>query len=341
MTGAGTVTVTRCAVPTASSLALDDGRLDTALAPLGLEAGELGTGPARAPAHFDHAAQWLLREGGNVPALWARARGAATRLVALTWTEEYQAIVTRPGGADGLRGARLGVVRDGSRAIDHYAAMSLHGHLSALRCQGLEPGDATLVELEVPLAGHAAADPAVAALPLQWRRDAEALMGGAVDAIYVKGAPGRATVAALGLSELVVLSDQPDPALRVNNGTPRTITAGEDLLAQPEALVAVLSALLDAADAAAADPGPLHARVAADTGADADDAAAAYGAVRLHPRLDDAIVDLLDDQRAFLHAHGFLPADLDLAAWIDPEPLTEALRARGGVHRPRPQETSI
>jgi ABC-type nitrate/sulfonate/bicarbonate transport system substrate-binding protein len=323
------VTVTRCAVPTASSLALDDGRLTEALAPLGLEAAELGTGPGRAPAHFDHGAELLLREGGNVPALWARSRGAATRLVGLTWTEEYQAIVTRTGGPADLRGARLGVVRDPSRMIDHYAAMSLHGHLSALRSRGLGPDDAVLVELEVPLAGHAPADPAVAALPMQWRRDAEALMSGAVDAIYVKGAPGVATVAALGLEELVVLSEEDDPSLRVNNGTPRTITAGEDLLARPEVLGAMLGALLDAADAAALDPGPLHARVAADTGADPDAAADAYGAVSLHPRLDDDLIEALDRQRAFLHAHGFLAGDLDVDAWIDPEPLAEALRARG------------
>jgi ABC-type nitrate/sulfonate/bicarbonate transport system substrate-binding protein len=336
MSATTTVTVTRCAVPTASSLALDDGRLAEALAPLGLEAGELGAGPARGPAHFDHSAEWLLREGGNVPALWARSRGATTRLVGLTWTEEYQAIVTRPGGPDGLRGTRLGVVRDRSRMIDHYAAMSLRGHLSALRSQGLGPDDATLVDLDVPLAGHAPADTAVAALPMQWRRDAEALMSGAVDAIYVKGAPGLATVAALGLDELVVLSDEADPLLRVNNGTPRTITAGEDLLAQPEVLGAMLGALLDAADAAALDPGPLHARVAADTGADPDAAAAAYGAVRLHPRLDDGLIEALDRQRTFLHANGFLAADLDIDAWIDPEPLAEALRARGPADQSRP-----
>ncbi|HEY0280000.1 MAG TPA: hypothetical protein VGC32_17180 [Solirubrobacterales bacterium] len=324
-----TVTITRCAVPTASSLALDDGRLTAALAPLGLAAAELGAGPGRDRAHFDHGAEWLLREGGNVPALWARSRGAATRLVGLTWTEEYQAIVTMPGGPSDLRGARLGVVRDRSRMVDHYAAMSLHGHLSALRSRGLGPDEATLVELEVPLADHAPADPIVAALPIQWRRDAEALISGAVDAIYVKGAPGRATVATLGLAELVVLSAEDDPLLRANNGTPRTITAGEDLLEQPEVLGAMLGALLDAADAAALDPGPLHARVAADTGADPDAAAGAYGAVRLHPRLDDELVEALDRQRAFLHAHGFLAADLDLDAWIDPEPLAEALRARG------------
>ena len=335
MSGVTTVTVTRCAVPTASSLALDDGRLAEALAPLGLAAGELAGGPARGPAHFDHSGEWLLREGGNVPALWARSRGAATRLVGLTWTEEYQAIVARAGGSGGLLGARLGVVRDRSRMIDHYAAMSLRGHLSALRSQGLGAGDATFVELDVPLAGHAPSDPGVAALPMQWRRDAEALTGGAVDAIYVKGAPGLATVAALGLEELVVLSAEADPLLRVNNGTPRTITAGEDLLERPEVLGAMLSALLDAADDAARDPGPLHARVAADTGADPAAAAAAYGAVRLHPRLDDQLTRALDQQRAFLHAHGFLPHDLDVEAWIDPEPLAEALRARGPAHQPR------
>jgi ABC-type nitrate/sulfonate/bicarbonate transport system substrate-binding protein len=345
MEAAQALWVTRCAVPTASSVALEDGLLERALAPVGLRPAMLGdaTAPATHDAHYSHALQRLVREGGNVPALWARSRGAPTRLIGLTWADEYQAVVTRPDAhlheAADLRGARLGIVRDPTRAIDHRAAMALHGHRSALAVAGLELGDARLVQTDVPFDGHLAGSAQIAVLPPQWRRDAESLMAGAVDAIYVKGAPGIATVAALGLREVVSLGDHPDRRLRVNNGTPRTITVDAALARRPEVLDAVLEALLAAADRVAADPAALHGRVAADTGADAASARAAYGEVALHPRLDGEVREALERQRDFLRDHGFLEHDVDLDAWIDDEPLRRVLArraARASTPRERP-----
>jgi ABC-type nitrate/sulfonate/bicarbonate transport system substrate-binding protein len=57
-------------------------------------------------SHFDH---WLpnsFRQGGSIPAIWARSRGRDTRLLGLTWTDESQVILTRPDS--GIRSVAMG-----------------------------------------------------------------------------------------------------------------------------------------------------------------------------------------------------------------------------------------
>jgi ABC-type nitrate/sulfonate/bicarbonate transport system substrate-binding protein len=334
-----TLWITRCPVPTASSIAFDRGLLEAELRDFEIEINSLQDQPDAElrDAHFHHGLTGLIREGGNVPALWARSAGADTRLVALTWVDEYQAILTLDPALDEpakLAGKRLGVPRHRGSVIDFWAAMALRGFDAALGLAGLSLADAELVDLETER-NETGWGPGSRAPRGVWDLELESLRDGTVDAVYVKGAPGVAAARPAEVHEVVEFGSHPDPKVRVNNGTPRTITAGEDLIARPEVLGAMLGALLDAADGAALDPGPLHARVAADTGADPEAAAGAYGSVQLHPRLDDALLEALDRQRAFLGAHGFLAGDLDLEAWIDPEPLAEALRARGPQPSPR------
>ncbi|WBY09332.1 hypothetical protein PIB19_08490 [Sphingomonas sp. 7/4-4] len=68
-------------------------------------------------------ARYLFREGGNIQALAARADGAPTRVIGLTWIDERQAIMVRPntrimGPADlkGLRFALPGFARTRGKA---------------------------------------------------------------------------------------------------------------------------------------------------------------------------------------------------------------------------------
>lgn len=74
-----TLWFTRCPVPTATGVAADRGWLAREFAPDGIAVRSLqdaDPGADRA-THFTHALPGLFREGGNVPALWARARGSA------------------------------------------------------------------------------------------------------------------------------------------------------------------------------------------------------------------------------------------------------------------------
>jgi ABC-type nitrate/sulfonate/bicarbonate transport system substrate-binding protein len=326
------VWITRCPVPTASSIAFDQGLLEAELGPLGLRAASLqdAEDAALRLSHFDHSLGGLLREGGNVPAVWARSTGRDTRLVALTWVDEYQAILSLPragiDGPDKLRGRRLGVPRHPDSLIDFWAAMALHGFESALGLAGLSLDDAELVDI----ASHPLDQPwsvtGAGTRPGQWDVEANALLRGEVDAVYVKGAPGVEIAEAIGAREVVELGFHPDPLVRVNNGTPRTITVDAGLLERPGAVAGVLAALLRAADWAAENRGERSRVLAAETGAAGHGLQRAYGAAPLHPDLTPSWLAALEAQRDFLARHGFLAGDVDVQGWVDPAPLAEARR---------------
>ena len=71
-----TIWYTRCPVPTATGIAADLGWLADEFAPDGVEVRSLQDIPRQEASdfHFTHAHPGLFREGGNVPALWARSR---------------------------------------------------------------------------------------------------------------------------------------------------------------------------------------------------------------------------------------------------------------------------
>ncbi|WP_420225108.1 hypothetical protein [Pigmentiphaga litoralis] len=145
---------TRCAVPTASGIAYDQGWLSSLYANEGVEIGILQDAPLDiARHHYDHDLPGLIREGGNVPAIVARAAGAPTRLVGLTWIDERQAIVVRdndPQRGASLKGRRMAVPGwAAERHASHQRAMALAGFASALAHQGLSLDDVVHVDLPV------------------------------------------------------------------------------------------------------------------------------------------------------------------------------------------------
>ncbi|MGW0994066.1 ABC transporter substrate-binding protein [Streptomyces sp. NPDC002523] len=315
---------TRCPVPTATGIAADRGLLAGEFAPDGITVRSLQEVKERQgvndlpQSHFTHDLTGLFREGGNVPALWARSRGEATRLIALTWIEERQSILVReddelhaPGQ---LRGRRLAVPRH-DIAIDFWRAMALHGHAGALSLAGLTLADAELVEVRGSRQG-------------QWEGELAALRDGRVDAVYVKGALAVEAARRYGAKVAIDLDAAPDRRARVNNGTPRPITVHQRLLDEhPEVVARFLAVLLDAADWAGRNPGELARILGAETGAGPAGVADAYRAGTaggLGLDLSEERLALLEQQERFLHTQGFLPAPVDVRAWADHAPLRRA-----------------
>ncbi|MFI1382768.1 ABC transporter substrate-binding protein [Embleya sp. NPDC020886] len=309
---------TRCPVPTATGIAADLGLLDAEFAAEGITVRSLQDVPAEVAAdhHYTHALPGLFREGGNVPALWARSRGEATRLVGLTWIEESQAILVRADSGiaapEQLRGVRLAVPRH-DIAIDFWRAMALHGFAGALSLAGASLADAHPVEV-----------PAAAGIG-QWEAELAALGRGEVDAVYVKGALAVEAAARHGAVVAIDLDAAIDPAARINNGTPRPITVHQDLLDHhPELVTRFLAVLVEAADWAPGHPAEVARILGAETGAGALGVAGAYrelGPDTLRIDLSPERLDLLARQERFLHAQGFLAAPVDVHAWAAPEPL--------------------
>ncbi|MFB6781286.1 ABC transporter substrate-binding protein [Streptomyces sp. NPDC056352] len=328
-----TLWFTRCPVPTATGIAADRQWLADEFTPDGITVRSLqdAAPDADRAAHFTHALPGLFREGGNVPALWARSRGERTRLIGLTWIEERQTVLVAPGsgirGADALRGLRLAVPRH-SIAIDFWRAMALRGFEGALASAGHTLDDATLVD--VPADEHDG----------QWAAELAALRRGDVDAVYVKGALAVEAARRAGAEVAVELDELPDRRFRINNGTPRPITVHQQLLDDhPDLVDRFLAVLLRAADWATGQPDEVARILGAETGAGAAGVAGAYRPgihLTLHPDLSDQRLALLAEQEAGLRAHGFLPEPVDVTAWADPEPLRRAaaLARLQPAHRP-------
>jgi len=335
---------TRCPVPTASGLAFNLGWLTAALGADGLDVGILQDGPRElARHHFDHQLVGLFREGGNVPALAARAEGAPTRLIGLTWIDEWQSILVRPdSGIDGpadLKGVRFALPAWATtRGASFPRAMSLHGAKSALAHGGLTLDDVTFVEIPTN------ADPGASGV--RWGGDRsnslfgiDALLEGRVDAVYVKGASSAQAALENGLRVAVDLDAYEDKRYRVNNGTPRPITVHERLLVErPDLVVKFLAESLRAADWAAANLDSVRKILQQETWASAEGVETAYRNdfhLSLHPDLSEERVALFARQKEFLVVHGFLAADFDLESWIDRGPIEAARHLLASEGAPR------
>jgi ABC-type nitrate/sulfonate/bicarbonate transport system substrate-binding protein len=321
-----TIWFTRCPVPTATGVAADRGWLTEEFAPDGIGVRSLQDAAADVSAdhHFTHELTGLFREGGNVPALWARSRGEATRLIGLTWIEERQVILVRGGSGlqspEQLKGLRLAVPRH-RLAIDFWRAMALQGFRGALSLAGLELGDADPVDVEATPGGG------------QWEAELAALARGEVDAVYVKGALAVEAALRHNAEVAVDLDAVPDRRARINNGTPRPITVHQRLLDErPDLVTRFLAVLLRAADWAADHPADVTRILGAETGAGSAGVAGAYhSGASLHLDLSAERLELLAEQERFLRGHGFLESAVDVATWADHTPLANA-RSHGESH---------
>jgi len=344
-----TIWFTRCAgngrggVPTATGLAYQLGWLDDEFKADGITLRTLQeTGnEAQRHNHYDHQLPNLIREGGNLFAIPAKAQGAKTRLIGLTWIDEGQSIIVRPDSdirsAKDLKGKRLALPaikgidiaenRRG-RSITRYG--SLHGYKGALNSVGLTLDDVQLVEVgDGQPQANRDSNGNGANLGGFWEA-VEPLLKGEVDGFYVKGASAQDGAKALGLKVGVDLDKLPERRFRVNNGTPRPITVHEDFLENHfDLLVRFLYQTLRAAEWAKTHLNEVYDLLHKEIGASREGLEAAYRDgfhQTLAPDLSPERVELFRQQKNFQLVYGVLDRDFNYDAWIDPRPLEEANR---------------
>jgi ABC-type nitrate/sulfonate/bicarbonate transport system substrate-binding protein len=342
-----TLWYTRCSVPTAVGIAVQQGLIAEEFARDGLTLRSVQESNRREDreSHFDHKLTNQFRQGGNIPAIWTKSAGRDTRLLGLTWTDEYQAIITLPATgiktvAD-LKGRRLSIGRNRKTLIDVGRAQTLRGYLNALRTVGLSEKDVQIIDVIHEWDNFAPVNPSLpkyqnngfnAADRRSWSDEIQALVRGQVDAVYVKGARGAEIAALIGAVVVIDLGNHPDPLIRSNNPTPRTFTVDGALLDRhPDIVSRVLARVIDASDWAAAHPAEARAYVGREIGATDEWVHFAYGDVHQHltTELRDDWIAALADWTKFLAVHGFIPSNFDVKAWIDPRPLEAAHRLRG------------
>jgi ABC-type nitrate/sulfonate/bicarbonate transport system substrate-binding protein len=329
---------TRCPVPTATGLAYKLGWFEQEFAPDGIKVSTLQDAPRELSRHhYDHQLNTLIREGGNLLALAARAQHAPTRLIGLTWIDEWQAILVRPDSGitkpEHLRGKRLALpafidhpIKDHIRGSSIARGMSLHGYKGALSLAGLTLDDAKLVEI-----GSGRDTDSQRNLGNLWAGIPE-LIDGKVDAVYVKGASAADAARQAGAVVGIDLDSFPQLASRVNNGTPRPITVHEDFLENHfYLLVRFLHQTLRASDWAKTNLQGVRDILQSETRAGAEGVETAYRNdfhLSLEPTLSAERIELFRKQKDFMLIHGLLDRDFDLDAWVDTRPL-EAARKLG------------
>lgn len=286
--------------------------------------------------HYDHGLETLIREGGNLFAIPAKAQGADTRLIGLTWIEEAQSIIVRPNSsistpAD-LKGKKLALpaynpkdITENKRGRTITRHSSLQGYKGALASVGLTLDDIQLVEVgneEVSTTGRRFGG---------WQASFNALLDGRVDAIYVKGAAAQDGARAQGLVVGIDLDKLPEKRFRVNNGTPRPVTVHKYLLENHyDVVVRFLTQTLRAAEWAKTNLTGVSEILQNETGASAEGVAAAYRDgfhLSLAPDLSAERVELFRQQKTFQLTYGILDRDFDYDAWIDYKPLEDANKA--------------
>jgi ABC-type nitrate/sulfonate/bicarbonate transport system substrate-binding protein len=337
-----TVWYTRCPVPSAWGVALRAGHFHQEFANdphitfrSVLDSPDLDVHEA----HYNGTLENAFRLGGNIPPIWARSRGANTRVVGISWTTTPSPILALPESsirtAADLKGKRLLIIRRPDEEIDFAYAGTLRNYETTLSTVGLSLDDVELVEKVVagsterskpPQEGkHSSGRRPIGA---SQRETLLPLLQSEVDVIASQGPAAIGLIDGFGLHVVHDISAHPDPLQRTHNLVPKLLTVDERLIEGNLDVVArVIVRLLEVPSWASVNREQAIHFVALEQGTSDDLVDAAYGE-KFVPELE---LNLLEEnigrvaaQKAFLSRHRFIQTDFDLDQWIDRRPLQAA-----------------
>ncbi len=341
-----TLWYTRCPVPTGLGIALQKGWLEDSFRAQNTVVKSLRESNDKAvrESHFDHTLQNSVRHGGNIPAIWARSAGRETRVLGLSWADEVQLILTLEGSGikspKDLKGRRFGLPKWENVQIDFSRAQAIRGLENALRLHGLEVADVELVDYAISSGQSDAPAERVAGTQLfggrrsgGQARELVGLLRGEVDAIFLKGASAAHLANLFGLHTVIDTGSHPEPLIRANNGTPRTLTVDQNLIEHHfDAAVRIVEQVINAEEWAWVHPEETRQFLARESNSSEYWVTAAYGTdahLRLRTNLDELSITALQDFTDFLHRWRFIPNAVDVRTWIDPRAFHAAVEARG------------
>lgn len=338
-----TLWYTRCPVPTGLGIAVQKGWLQATVGALGTEVQSLRESDDKAvrESHFDHTLRNSVRHGGNIPAIWARAQGRETRVIGLSWADEVQLILTRQDSGiktvKDLKGRTFGLPDWAGAQIDFTRAQALRGLENALSLEGLKVGDVKLKNFHYGGTFSDTPVRSIAGTPVTQKvteRNLEliGLLRGEVDAIFLKGAHAAQQAHDFGLHTVIDTGSHPDPLIRSNNGTPRTLAVDLNLLENHfDVASGILDSVLRAEQWAHTHPEETRRYLAQETNSSEYWVTAAYGNdahLRLRTGLDEQAIAALQDFTHFLHRWRFIPNSFDVREWIDARPLEALLNGK-------------
>jgi ABC-type nitrate/sulfonate/bicarbonate transport system substrate-binding protein len=289
--------------------------------------------------HVGHRSESLIREGGNHPPIWARADISDTLLVATLAPNPSggQLVVRTDSGINSVHdlvGRKIGVPKGRNTKKLDFGRVPLHrGAVNALRVNGVRPEDVTFVDLEhddfavekpsstpAERAGRYTASKALEA------HDVLALAEGQVDAIFSTKQKTKALEATGQYKVIEDLNRYPDWTL-TGAGTPVITVSAKLAREHPEIIVAYLRAAIRGGRWVNENPRAAAEIFVRNSGPhlDVEQQARDLAAQDFVPKLDPQALAGLDVQKRFLLEFGYIKNDFDIAAWVEPKFLEEAL----------------
>lgn len=340
-----TLWYTRCPVPTGLGIAVQQGWLEDSFRAncTKIESLRESNDKSVRESHFDHTLNNSVRHGGNIPAIWARSIGRETRVLGLSWADEAQLILTLPGSGirsvKDLKGRKFGLPKWTNVQIDFTRAQALRGLENALKLEGLSVWDLEVVDYVIN-AGYSDAPAKSEGGNYVFsgnragghNEELVGLLRGEVDAIFLKGASAVQLAHQFGLVTVIDTGAHPDPLIRANNGTPRTLTVDLHLIENHfDAAVRIVEQVLRAEEWARSHPDETRRFLARETNSSEYWVGVAYGQnahERLRTDFAQQSIDGLQDFINFLHTWEFIPNHFKVEDWIDARPLEEVLGHR-------------
>ena len=335
-----TLWYTRCPVPTASGIALNKGWIENEFKPDGIEVISLRQSDdvKVREAHYTHNLDNAFRQGGNVPAIYAKSEGADTALIGLHWVSQYQGLLTRSNSdikeISSLKKKRFALPIRHNDPIDFWRSMSLAAYTAALSLQGLNLEDIELVELPISASyidvnkGNVDPHAIVPRLERQHSTEVLALLNDKVDVIYGHSAWGCHIREMFSLYEIINIRDCSDDRLKIINRHPKVLTVSRQLLeSHPDLVDRYVFQVIKAAKWAQKNQDEARRILAQEIGVAEywiDEGCGNNIINELNISLETELVDALNARQIFLKKHGFINNLIDLDSWVDNGPLKRA-----------------
>jgi len=241
-----------------------------------------------------------------------------------------------------LKGRKFGLPKWVNVQIDFVRAQALRGLENALSLDGLAVSDVEIVDYEIGIGysdapAKKSADGSYIFGSQSGSRNDEliGLLRGEVDAIFLKGASAVALASQLNLVTVIDTGAHPEPLIRANNGTPRTLSVDTHLIENHfDAAERIVEQVLRAEDWAHAHPDETRRFLAKETNSSEYWVSVAYGTdahLRLQTDFAQTSIDGLQDFVNFLHRWEFIPQPFNVNDWIDTRPYDAVISKRQAI----------
>lgn len=272
--------------------------------------------------HFDYQDSFLFREGGNIPPIWARSKGAEVVLIGLAFLSHKSYILVRTDSnidyVEQLRGKKLALPTRPEAIIDFYKATVQRGFETALSARGVTAGEVDFVELP---ASEAFIDSKADKSSQLGKIEVAAIDEGRVDAVFSRGVGAQRLLATGKYKAIYEVTADPELVSPINNSYPNVLTVSKQLATEsPEIVVEYVKQALRAAEWAKTNLPEvleLFTKQLHGTAGEVTTALEANFHKKLAPELSERGLLALESQKRFLFDHGYIDRDFDIEGWAD------------------------